>query len=363
MKRKRYSICLLIGSLSILGLLLMPAACINGSSPVSPVSRLAGPPSGPDFVELVKKVTPSVVAITTESVTYDSYNNANTEQGSGSGWIVDENGTVVTNNHVVEGAKTITVEFSDHKAFVATSVTADPTTDVATLKVNRGQKTVPLKPHKVENVKVGQWVLILGNPLGMGISVKQGIISRLGVTMSSSPEQVYNNLVEISAAVNPGNSGGPMVDMDGDVIGMTSLKIDAAGIEGMGYAIEINDVMPIIQVLAKGQPYPRAWLGASLTSVDNGLAVLYNLPVESGALVVSLSQGSPADRGGLMKGDLIVAFENAGISSADDLNRLVSSSKPGQRVSLSFWRGNEQRTAQFVLADGPPTPSPAPTSS
>ena len=151
---------------------------------------------------------PSVVAISTESVTYDSHNHPQTSGDSGSGWIIDKTGNIVTNNHVVEGATSITVELFDHQAYSAKIVSTDPITDVAVLKIDTGRGLQPLIIADTSKLRVGHWVIILGNPLGLGISAKQGIISRLGVNMSSSPDQMYYDLIETSAAVNPGNSGG-----------------------------------------------------------------------------------------------------------------------------------------------------------
>ena len=330
-------------------LLISTAGCGIFDSPASTLRSQSSVNALPDFADLVAKVAPSVVAITTESVTYDSYSNPQIQQGAGSGWVIDENGTIVTNNHVVDGARTVTVEFIDHQAYTASDITTDPMTDIATLKVNRGSKSQPLAVADTSRLRVGDWVMVMGNPLGLGISAKQGIISRLGVTMSSSPEQVYTNLIETSAAINRGNSGGPMVNMSGEVIGITSLKIDATGIEGMGYAITVGDVIPVIQTLATGKKYMRPWLGANLATVDNGLAVRYSLPVEGGALVVSTYPGSPAEKIGLVRGDVIVGFDNKPVASASDLTRLVNSSEVGQEVKLDFWRGKDRKTVAVVI--------------
>jgi serine protease Do len=209
------------------------------------------------------------------------------------------------------------VEFIDHQAYPS-DITTDPMTDIATLKVNRGSKSQPLTVADTSRLRVGDWVMVMGNPLGLGISAKQGIISRLGVTMSSSPEQVYTNLLD--SFINR-EMRGPMVNMSGEVIGITSLKIDATGIEGMGYAITVGDVIPVIQTLATGKQYMRPWLGANLATVDNGLAVRYSLPMEGGALVVSTYPGSPAEKIGLVRGDVIVGFDNKPVASASDERR------------------------------------------
>jgi serine protease Do len=311
----------------------------------------------PGFADLVQKVNPSVVAISTESLTYEGYNTI-TEESSGSGWLIDETGTIITNNHVIDGATTIEVELSDHKNYSANLVSNDPTTDVAVIRINTGQKLPALPIADTARLKVGDWVIIMGNPLGMGISAKQGIISRLGVTMSSSPDQVYYNLIETSAAVNPGNSGGPMVNLDGEVIGITSLKIESSGIEGMGYAITIEDVMPVIKILARGEKVIRPWLGATLASVDNGLSAVFNLNVDSGALITGICTGSPADKAKLAVGDVIVGFGDQTVATGDDLARFMNASRIGESVQLTFWRSRYLRTAELVLAEGPPAPTP-----
>jgi serine protease Do len=341
----------------LLVVLVLTAGCMN-----TPLPGMATPIAAevvfPDFSEIVDKVNPSVVAISTEGVSYDVFNKAEYSSGSGSGWVLEENGTIVTNNHVIEGATSITVELFDHRSYRATILQADILTDTAVLKINAWRKLQPISIAGNSKLKVGDWVMIMGNPLGMGISAKQGIISRLGVTMSSSPDLTYYNLIETSAAVNPGNSGGPMVNMNGELIGMTSLKIDATGIEGMGYAMTIGDIMPVVRVLASGEPVIRTWLGISLVSIDNGLFVQYNLPVESGALVRGVTKDGPADLAGIKTGDIIVGMDNKKISGADDLNSTVGSCKVGQKVHLELWRENNKKKVDVTLA-ACPIPSPA----
>jgi serine protease Do len=311
----------------------------------------------PDFAELITRVAPSVVAISTESITYDSLNHQQTEAGSGSGWIIDTKGTIVTNNHVIDGATSITVELYDHQAYHAELVSADPATDIAVLRIRTDHILLPLNVANTSNLRVGDWVIVIGNPLGMGISAKQGIISRLDVNMSSSPEQMYYNMIETSAAINPGNSGGPLINLDGEVIGITSLKIDAAGIEGMGYAIAMNEVVPIIQTLAKGERIIRPWLGVNLIGMNTGLTAVFNLNISDGALIVDVSKDSPADKVGLKLGDVIVAYNDQPVTDDDQLIRLIRGSKIGQKVRITFWRGEEQKTVEAVLAESPPQPT------
>jgi S1-C subfamily serine protease len=203
----------------------------------------------PSFADLIDKVQPSVVSGNTQIAVRSRYIRR-TVEGAGSGWIFDESGIIVTNNHVVEGATSITVQLSDGRTYTPVSVKADPTTDLAVLKINAG-KLPALKVGDSSKLRVGDWVVAVGNALGMGIGVKNGIVSRLEVDVQVSQTETYNNLIETNAAINPGNSGGPLLNLAGEVIGITSLKLSTAGVEGMGYAININDAMPVIQQLSK----------------------------------------------------------------------------------------------------------------
>ncbi len=351
----------------ILGITLASAcdkeAQIKVVSP-APAAEAAVTNAYPDFVSLAQKLEKSVVAVTAQDTSMDSLNSNTVVESLGSGWVVDPAGIIVTNNHVVEGASSITVEFTDHQSFDSQVFYADPITDVAVVKVNtEGKNLTALTIGDTSQLKIGTWVMIMGNPLGLGLSVKPGIISRLGVTMSTSPDQIYYNLIETSAPINPGNSGGAMVNLNGEVIGMTSLKIESAGIEGMGYAIPIGDVTPIIQTLTAGKKVVHPTLGASLSTVDSGLKSVYRLNVNSGALVTAVSKNSPAAKAGIAKGDVIVGFEDKTIASADDLNHYVNLSKIGQRVQLILWHGTSQQTVEVSLTErlATPTPTPSPT--
>jgi serine protease Do len=228
-------------------------------SPSTTVGNTTSPPtiaqSGalvtlPSFHNLIDVVEESVVAINTETVVNTGFIQG-TVEGAGSGWVYDESGIIVTNNHVVEGAQTITVVMSDGTTYTPVSVKTDPTTDLAVLKINAGKKLTALKVADLSQLNVGDWVVAVGNALGQGISAKDGIISRLGVNVQLSATETYMDLIETNAAINPGNSGGPLVNLAGEVVGITSLKLAAAGIEGMGYAINIKDALPVIQRLSQ----------------------------------------------------------------------------------------------------------------
>ncbi len=260
MKKQIRSIghCLAIGLIAALTLVM--AAC--SSTPASPVNTSPQPaPSAtaqtvvsstqnvnmPSFADLIDAAKPCVVEIDVSSTGRVGRRTVQ-QQGAGSGWIMDANGTIVTNNHAITGATTITVTTSDGKTFPAQVINADPVTDLALIKINATQ----LKGMKIgdaSKLRTGDWVLAIGNPLGEGIIVTQGIVSRLGVSVPVSATQTYNDLIETTAPINPGNSGGPLINMAGEVIGITTLG--ASGVQGMGYAISMVDALPVIQRLSK----------------------------------------------------------------------------------------------------------------
>jgi serine protease Do len=256
MKRCKYLLlCLtIVVSIVSLGGCLVSPSTQSEIQPPAPSSTPATPQIGalvtlPSFADLTDTVKHSVVAIDTETVITRRYIQR-TIPGAGSGWIIDESGIIVTNNHVIEGAQTITVELENGKTYTPVSIKADPYSDIAILKINAG-KLPALKVGDASKLRVGDWVVAAGNALGMGISVKDGIVSRLGVSIQISPSETYSNLIETNAAINPGNSGGPLVNLAGEVIGITSLKLAIGGVEGMGYAINIEDALPVIQRLSK----------------------------------------------------------------------------------------------------------------
>ena len=203
------------------------------------------------IADVVEAIKPSVVTIDTE-VTYNIFRRSFTQEGAGSGWIIGENGIIVTNNHVVEGAQTITVTLDDGRVFTADpeTVSADPQSDLAVLRID-AQDLPVAKIGDSTKLRVGDWLVVIGNPLGLGISAKEGIVSRLGVSLNTGG-LAQNDLIETSAAINAGNSGGPLVNMNGEVIGITSSKIASVGVEGLGYAISLNEAIPILYRLIHG---------------------------------------------------------------------------------------------------------------
>jgi serine protease Do len=206
----------------------------------------------PTIADVVAMVKPSVVAIDTE-VTFNIFRRSFTQEGAGSGWIIDEHGIIVTNSHVVDGAESITVTLDDGRTFTVDprTVATDPPNDLAILYID-AENLPAINIGDASELRVGDWVITIGNPLGLGISAKEGIVSRLDVPLTVEG-QTLDHFIETSAAINPGNSGGPLVNMKGEVVGITSAKISSVGVEGLGYAININDAMTAIEKLIAGR--------------------------------------------------------------------------------------------------------------
>jgi serine protease Do len=297
----------------------------------------------PSFADVVAEIKPSVVAVNTEVITYDIFNRSFTQEGAGSGWIIDKDGYIVTNNHVVEGANSITVTLADGRTLPAQKVYADAYSDLAIVKID-AQNLTAASVGDSSQLRVGDWVMAIGNPLGLGISAKEGIVSRLGVSLEISAGQTMYDLIETSAAINPGNSGGPLVNMAGEVIGITSIKISTSGVEGMGYAISINNAVPVIKELIQKGYIVRPSLGLTLYTVDQYVLFRYRLAVNKGAFVTQVDAGSPADKAGIKPGDVITGFNDKEITTAEELNQAIYSSQIGQQVKVSYWRGSTQNT-------------------
>jgi serine protease Do len=254
---------------------------------------------------------------------------------------------------VVEGASSVTVTLDDGSTFPAQAVSTDPFTDLAIVKIDA--QDLPAADIGDSSVlKIGEQVAAIGNSLGMGISMKGGWVSRLGVSIAVSAGQTLDDLIETDAAINPGNSGGPLVDMAGEVIGITSAKIAMVGVEGMGYAISINTAMPIINQLIVNGYVIRSYLGVQLADVNPTMVWWYNLAVDKGAFVTYVEPGSPADEAGIKEEDVIVSLDDEEIPTAQGLIKAIHARQIGQEVKIVFWRGNTENTAYATLTQSPP---------
>jgi serine protease Do len=303
----------------------------------------------PDFRPVVSKVMPSVVSVTTELVTTDFFGRQYTESVAGSGLVIDDEGYIATNDHVVEDAHSIYVELNDGRTFPADIVGTDALSDLAVIKVDATD--LPYAQWGDSNLlSIGEWVLAIGNALGEGITATEGIVSRLDVSVNVEGNTLYG-LVQTTAAINPGNSGGPLVNMSGEVIGINSVKIVASEVEGIGYAISSDEAKPIIQDLIRYGHVTYPWLGVSVSSVTPLLAASENLSVDTGALIVEIVADSPAEAAGLRAGDVIIHFDDKEVTDIADLVQAIRSSEIGEEVEIVFVRGQDTKTTSAQLTE------------
>ena len=321
----------------------------------TPAAIRSGAPALPSMADVVARVKPSVVAISTEIVTLDFFDRPFTQPSGGSGWIVSEDGIIVTNNHVVEGAESITVTLDDGRTFAVdlNTVATDRLTDLAVLKID-AENLPAAAVGESDELRIGDWVVAIGNVLGEGISATSGIVSRTDVKITISEGQELRDLVQTDAAINPGNSGGPLVNMAGEVIGINTIKIAEVRVEGVGMAISSKAAMPIIQQLITNGYVVRPWLGVGLYTVDQWVVLRYGLAVEEGALITEVADDSPASGAGLKPGDVIVGFGGEEITNASELIMAIHQSEVGQQVEVTYWRDDAKRSTEAVLVESPP---------
>ena len=300
-----------------------------------------------DFSAVVDKVRPSVVQV-------------ETDVAAGSGWVVDSSGIIVTNAHVLEGASgvnQINVITSNGKTYVATSIKTDASSDLAIIRINASGLTAASIGSSA-SLKVGQPVAAIGNALDLGISMTGGWVSRLNATITDDTGLTHTNLIGTDTAINPGNSGWPLVNTNGDVVGITSIKLIETGVEGVGYAISIDSAMPIIQQLINNGYVTRAFMGVNgLTTVDSIVAAQNNLGINSGVMIGGIVSGSPADKAGLKAKDVITAVDSTDITSNGQLVQLIQAKAPGTQVKITYYRGTGKSSVTVTLGS-----TPAPTS-
>ncbi len=319
---------------------------------VSPTPLSTSTDALPSIADAVATVYPSVVTINTEATTYSFFGGKQIEQGAGSGWIYREDGIIVTNNHVIEGAEKVTVGLADGRAFEAEKVYGDSVGDLAIVKIKANNLPVASVGNST-GLRVGDWVVAIGNPLGQGLRAKQGIVSGLNVSLSADEGESLYNLIETSAAINPSNSGGPLADINGEVIGITSAKISAVGVEGMGYAISTETAIPIIEELINKGYVSRPWLGAQYKTVTTIIAMLNHLSVDTGVVISEVTSGSPADKADLKVLDVITSYNGEAVTTAEALDRVILSGQIGQNVNITYVEGKNTKTTTATLAESP----------
>jgi serine protease Do len=274
-------------------------------------------------------------------------------EGAGSGWILDEDGLIVTNNHVVEGAQNITVTLDDGRTFTAESVSTDALNDLAVIKID-AHNLPALKTGNSSRLRVGDWVIAIGNALDQGISATEGVVSQLGISLQVDQNQTLYDLIKTSAAINEGNSGGPLVNLAGEVVGITSAKVASIGVESMGYAISIDTALPILQELITKGYVVRPWLGVSLYTVNQVAIRQLNLAVDKGVLLIQVVDGGPAAQAGLEAGDVITSLGGQAVTTVEELTSILYAAETGKPLAVAFWRGKASNTAEVIPTESPP---------
>ena len=278
--------------------------------------------------------------------------------GLGSGFVLTSDGFVVTNNHVVQDATEVSVTFQGGDKYDATVIGTDPKTDLALLKI-KSDKTFPHVDFAKAEAKVGDWVMAVGNPFGLGGTVTSGIISARGRDIGSGP---YDDFLQIDASINKGNSGGPTFNLEGDVIGInTAIYSPSGGSVGIGFAIPASTAESVIASLKTNRKVTRGWLGVQIQPVTADIAESLGLENAKGALISDLTAGSPALKAGLKSGDTILRVEGKDISDARDLAKVIAQIAPGKKIELAIIRDGKPQTVSVTLDAMPTDPKMAST--
>jgi S1-C subfamily serine protease len=356
-----------------------PAVASQGAN-----DKRANAAEGLTAADIYQRYAPGVVFVRSEIIQqtnnpFDPFGGAQKSEATGSGFVVDARGDILTNNHVIDGATpdSITVQFADKKTVKARLVGKDPSTDLALLKVDPEGldiKALPLGSSK--DVHVGDPTIAIGNPFGLDRTLTTGVVSALQRQIQAPNGFAIKDVIQTDAAINPGNSGGPLIDAAGRVIGINS-QIEtggggSGGNVGIGFAVPIDTAKAILENLKKGETVERAYLGVTSLTVDGQLDAV-NLPVDHGALVQTVESGSPADQAGLKAGDLqaqlsgsadssvvlggdiITKVDGKDIKSSDQLSQLVSAHKPGDEVKVEIVRKKQTKTVTVTLGKRPST--------
>ena len=320
------------------------------------------------FADLAERLMPSVVNIsTTQTVTTttnpfpftfppgspfeDMFREFGTPQerkssALGSGFIIDEKGIVVTNNHVIQDAEDIIVRVNGTEEYKAKVIGADPLSDIAVLQLETKEKFVPVQFGDSDKARIGDWVIAIGNPFGLGGTVTSGIISARNRSIGLSR---YEDYIQTDASINSGNSGGPLFDMNGDVIGINTAILGRNGSIGIGFSIPSNSAQLVIDQLIEFGETKRGWLGVRIQDVTQEIADVEKLDEPRGALVASVAEDSPSDKAGIKAGDIILEFNGVKINQMKELPAIVAKTKVGKTVKVKVWRNKRELTKNVLL--------------
>ena len=320
------------------------------------------------FADLAERLMPSVVNISTsQTVTTNSnpfpfqfppgspfedmFKDFGTPQerqayALGSGFIIDEKGIVITNNHVIQGAEDILVRVNGDEEFKAKIIGKDPLSDIAVLQIEADQKFIPVKFGDSDKSRIGDWVIAIGNPFGLGGTVTSGIISARNRSIGLAR---YEDFIQTDASINQGNSGGPLFNMDGDVIGINTAILGQSGSIGIGFAIPSNSAVKVINQLIEFGETKRGWLGVRIQIVTKEIAEAEKLDKPRGALIVSVAENSPSDKGGILAGDIILEFDGKLINEMKELPLIVAQTEVGKTVNVKIWRNKRELIKKIKL--------------
>ena len=320
------------------------------------------------FADLAEKLMPSVVNIsTTQTVVTstnpfpfqfppgspfeDMFKEFGTPQerqstALGSGFIIDQKGIVVTNNHVIQDAEDIIVRVNGDKEFKAKVIGADPLSDIAVLQLKTKEKFVPVKFGDSDKARIGDWVIAIGNPFGLGGTVTSGIISARNRSIGLSR---YEDFIQTDASINSGNSGGPLFDMNGDVIGINTAILGRSGSIGIGFSIPSNSAKIVIDQLIEFGETKRGWLGVRIQDVTKEIAEVEKLDQPRGALVASVAENSPSAKAGVKAGDIILEFNGERIQEMKQLPIIVARTEVGKKVKVKIWRNKKEIIKNITL--------------
>ena len=320
------------------------------------------------FADLAERLMPSVVNIsTTTTVTTQSnpfpfqfppgspFEDMFKEFGApqerqsaalGSGFIIDEKGIVITNNHVIQDADDIIVRVDGDKDYKAKVIGADPLSDIAVLQLKTKEKFTPVKFGNSDKARIGDWVIAIGNPFGLGGTVTSGIISARNRSIGLTR---YEDYIQTDASINSGNSGGPLFDMNGDVIGINTAILGRSGSIGIGFSIPSNNAKLVIDQLIKFGETKRGWLGVRIQDVTKEIADVEKLDEPRGALVASVAKNSPSDKAGVKAGDIILEFDGEKIQQMKELPIIVAKTEVGKKVKVKIWRNKKEIFKTIVL--------------
>jgi len=314
------------------------------------------------FADLAERLMPSVVNISTTTTVITNTNpfkNFQFPPGSpfedmfkefgtpqkrkssalGSGFIIDAKGIVITNNHVIQGAEDIVVRVGGDKEYKAKIIGADPLSDIAVLQIESKEKFIPVKFGDSDKARIGDWVIAIGNPFGLGGTVTAGIISARNRSIGLSR---YEDYIQTDASINQGNSGGPLFDMDGNVIGINTAILGQSGSIGIGFSIPSNSAEKVIGQLIEFGETKRGWLGVRIQVVTQEIADVEKLSEPSGALVASVAKKSPSEKAGIKAGDIILEFNGIKIKEMSELPKIVAQTEVGKIVEVKVWRNKKE---------------------